>query len=131
MIYVDDLVSAILYLLQDSSRNSAVFELDDGHESGYSWDDVAAEAARKLGRGIRTFAVPAPILRLMGASASLISSLTNQPLILSRGKINEFTHPDWVATTNLLSEINGWKANVNLRDGISETIDWYVSQGWL
>lgn len=131
MIYVDDLVSAILYLLHDSAQVSAIFELDDGHQDGYSWNDVVTEASRKLDRRVRNITVPTSILRLIAASGTVISAVTRKPPILSQGKVNEFTHPDWVATTNLLSDISDWQSFVNLREGISRTIDWYVSRGWL
>ena len=131
MIYVDDLIFAILYLLQDNSLKSAIFELDDGHQNGYSWDDIVAESRRKLRRNIRSFDVPTALLRVIGGFETIASSLTNTSPTLSRGKINEFTHSDWVANTNLLNQLSDWKSNVNLEEGISQTIDWYVSHKWL
>ena len=131
MIYVDDLISAILYLLQNFDRNSAVFELDDGHDNGYSWSEIVTEASRKLNRRVRNITVPTAVQHLIAASGSAVSAVTQKPPILSRGKINEFAHPNWVATTNLLNDVGDWQPNINLQDGISRTIDWYVSQGWL
>ena len=131
MIYVDDLISAILYVLQDFDRNSAIFELDDGHHNGYSWSDVVTEASRKLNRRVRNITVPRAVQHLIAASGSAVSAVTKKPPVLSRGKINEFAHPDWVAKTNLLSDFTDWQPNINLQEGISRTIDWYVSHGWL
>ena len=131
MIYVDDLISAILFVLQDFDRNSAIFELDDGHHNGYSWSDVVTEASRKLKRRVRNITVPPAVQHLIAASGSAVSAVTKKPPVLSRGKINEFAHPDWIATNNLLSDCGEWQAKINLREGISRTIDWYVSQGWL
>jgi nucleoside-diphosphate-sugar epimerase len=131
MIYVDDLISAILYLLHDSAQNSAIFELDDGHQGGYSWNEVVTEASRKLERKVRNITVPTALLRMIAASGAVVSAVTRKPPILSQGKVNEFTHPDWVANANLLSDASDWQPFVNLREGISRTIDWYVSRGWL
>jgi nucleoside-diphosphate-sugar epimerase len=131
MIYIDDLISAILFLLHDLDRKSAIFELDDGRLNGYSWNEIAAEAGKKLNRNVRNIRVPTPLLHLIAMSTTAASIVTNKVPILSRGKIREFTHPDWVATTNLLSDVSSWQAKINLQDGISRTIDWYVSQGWL
>ena len=131
MIYVDDLISAILYLLQDLAWDSTIFELDDGHDNGYSWSDVVAEASRKLNRGVRNISVPTAVQHLIAMSGSAVSAVTKNPPTLSRGKINEFAHSDWVATNNLLSDAGDWKPTINLREGISRTIDWYVSQEWL
>ena len=54
MIYVDDLIAAILYLLHDSAQNSAIFELDDGHAGGYSWNEnpIGTDDAGSLGFNI-------------------------------------------------------------------------------
>lgn len=131
MIYVDDLVSAVLYLLQDSAGKSAVFELDDGHPEGYCWNDVVLEAGRKLECQIRNFEVPKFIQHLIAAGSSAASMVTQRPPLLSRGKINEFAHADWVAKHNLLNNVSDWQAFVNLSEGISRTIDWYVAEGWL
>ena len=131
MIYVDDLISAILYLLKDSDRKSATFELDDGHEGGYAWNDVVDEASRKLNRRIRSFAVPRALQHAIADLAGALSAISGTPPVLSRDKIKEFAHLDWVSTTNSLNNVTEWKPNVNLREGISRTLDWYVAQGWL
>lgn len=131
MIYVDDLVAAILYLVRDSGRNSAIFELDDGHPNGYCWDDVVSESSRKLNRPIRNIRVPAAVQTIIAAAASAVSAVTGKPPVLSRGKINEFAHPDWIAGRNLLNGAAGWDAKIDLPEGVSRTIDWYISEGWL
>lgn len=131
MIYVDDLISAILFILQNSAQNSAIFELDDGHPNGYSWDDVVTEASKKLKRKVRNFRVPIALQLLIAACGSAVSAATKNPPVLSRGKINEFAHADWIASNNLLSDAVDWRPKIGLREGISRTIDWYVSEGWL
>jgi nucleoside-diphosphate-sugar epimerase len=131
MIYVDDLTAAVLFLLEDTDRKSAIFELDDGHEGGYAWNDVVAEASYKLNRRIRNFVVPRALQHAIAGVAGAVSAMTGTPPVLSRGKMNEFAHLDWVSTTNALNNVSGWKPNINLREGISRTIDWYVLQGWL
>jgi len=131
MIYVDDLIAAIMYLLRDSARKSEVFELDDGHRGGYCWDDVVTEASRKLQRKIRNIPVPKAVQYSVAAAASAVSAFTKRPPLLTRGKMNEFAHNDWIAKNNLLNEGSDWQSFINLREGISRTIDWYVAQGWL
>jgi nucleoside-diphosphate-sugar epimerase len=131
MIYVDDLISAILYVLNDFAQNSNIYELDDGHQNGYSWSEVVDEASRKLKRRVTNIAVPRGVQHLIAASGTIASAISKKPPILSRGKINEFAHTDWVAKSNLLSDFTDWQSNINLREGISRTIDWYVSHGWL
>lgn len=131
MIYVDDLVAAIMFILQDFGGNSAIFELDDGHLGGYCWNDVVTEAGRKLNRPIRNILVPTAIQYVIAAVSSTISTLTKKPPVLSRGKIAEFAHPNWIAANNSLNSRGDWRAKIDLREGISRTIDWYVSEGWL
>jgi len=131
MLYVDDLISAVRCLLLDKSRNSAIFELDDGHPGGYCWNDVVIEAGKKFDRTVKNIVVPKPAQYILATAASITATLVRNPPILNRGKINEMFHPDWISRNNLLNEATDWIPKVQLAEGISMTVDWYVEQGWL
>ena len=51
LLYVEDLAEAVIKWLVSESRESRVFELDDGHPRGYSWCEVGnvRAASRKTG----------------------------------------------------------------------------------
>ena len=50
LLYVEDLAEAVIKWLVSESRESRVFELDDGHPRGYSWCEVAETFERLRGK---------------------------------------------------------------------------------
>lgn len=131
MLYVEDLADAVTALLAQDASAGRIMELDDGKADGYGWEDVLATAERQLGRRIRSLAVPRPVQRLAAALGSLGAAATGRPPMLSRGKVNEIAHPDWVCRNGLLSDCISWRAAVGLDEGFSNTAAWYKAAGWL
>ncbi|MGD2188101.1 MAG: SDR family NAD(P)-dependent oxidoreductase, partial [Desulfobacterales bacterium] len=60
MLYVDDLVEAVLKWLLTENCPRRVFELHDGHPDGYSWKDVSDTVGRLNARRVRCVHVPVP-----------------------------------------------------------------------
>ena len=115
----------------DGQLGISIFELDDGHPGGYCWNDVVIEAGKKFDRTVKNIVVPKPAQYILATAASITATLVRNPPILNRGKINEMFHPDWISRNNLLNEVADWIPKVQLAEGISMTVDWYVEQGWL
>jgi nucleoside-diphosphate-sugar epimerase len=126
LIQVEDLAEAIALAL-DRPLPSAVWEVDDGREGGYSHEAMAAAAAAALDRRVRSL----PISRgFIGALAAL-NSFRRSAQILTPGKVRELFHPDWVAHGRSLAASTGFAARYQLTEGFRHTICWYRSHGWL
>ena len=54
-----------------------------------------------------------------------------QPPILSRGKIAELYHCDWVSDTRGMAVVSGWRPEVEFGDGLTASLQWYRRAGWL
>ena len=130
ILYIDDMADAIVTVLTEG-KSGEVFEVGDGRANGHEWQEIGAIAAEVLGVKARRFRAPRGLLEVYHFVLRSWARLTGQTPTVRSGQLNEFFHDDWSAKTNLLSEATSWRPKVDLREGMTKTIDWYRQQGWL
>ncbi|HEU4367969.1 MAG TPA: NAD-dependent epimerase/dehydratase family protein [Methylomirabilota bacterium] len=121
LIYVDDLAEAVarLVLLEGTGH---VFELDDGHPSGYAMDDVVAAAERYRGRAVVRVPVPAPVIGGLSRLNVLGARIRGRAPMLTPGKVREMLHPGWTCDNTALAGATGWRPRVRLDEGLRRTL---------
>lgn len=130
LIHVADLAEA-LALSVEPSVPASVYEVDDGHEGGYRYSDMARAAGLALGRRERTVRIARPILGALATANETIQSLGGPVQILTRGKVNEIFHPDWTVHDRRFAAATKFVARFDLAAGFRDTILWYRAQNWL
>ena len=107
-------------------KSHGIFELDD-QTMGYTWADLAAASALLTGRPARVVHVPFQVLNAAAGVAEALAKMTGRNAFATRQDIAKIYHDDWV--------VNGWlwpiAKPIQLKEGLSQTIDWYRQQGWL
>lgn len=124
LIYIDDLACAALTWLQSAPPSAKTFTLADGRDGGYAWADVVKIMGELRGRRIRTLRVPAMGLRLAASISKIGARISGGPPMLTAGKVRELRHPDWVCGHTELSAAIGWQPEVQLEQGLRETLNW-------
>jgi nucleoside-diphosphate-sugar epimerase len=124
LIHVDDL-AAILCLAAESQR-TGLAEVDD-LAGGHGWDDLLAITRHLFGAPQNSIFVPFGMASLAGSLADAWAAVSGHALMVSRGKIRELYHPDWVATGENWPRPNP----IALSQGLPATIRWYQAQGKL
>lgn len=130
LIHVADLVEALALALDRPPRPST-YEIDDGREGGYSYQDMADAAGRALGRQPWSLTVPRAVMAAVAGVNAIRHSLGGSVQILTPGKVNEIFHSDWTAHDRRLASALGLHPRFDLVTGFGETILWYRQQGWL
>lgn len=125
LIHVRDLTAAILATLHHRPAFGTTLEPDDGKKSGYTMRDVAGVAEKVLGRKIKTVEIPGPVLHLFAAANEMVARFGSEPAILSRHKVREMTHPNWVSDQASVAKISHWGPKIDLEKGFRETVAWY------
>jgi len=102
-------------------------EISDGTPNGYGWDELLAIAGRERGGPIRAIFLPRAVPQTVAVAAEALARATGRPGMISRGKIAELYHPDWVAREGGLV----LPAPIGFATGFPETLAWYRQAGWL
>lgn len=121
VIHVSDLAQFIAHLMKSAILEQLPpgysYEPDDG-SGGYSWQDIKDCAAQAFKRKVRLLAVPHVVLRAAARVNHMASGMLNYAPMLSPGKVNELTHPDWVCRP-LPTHID-WQPSIDLEAGLRE-----------
>ena len=130
LIYVEDLADAVVALLRHRIP-PGLYELHDGRPGGYDWSDMAAIAARAVGRPVRPVRLPAPVMTAIASVSAFFSGIVGHTPMLTPGKVRELCHEDWVARDNLLDEALDWQPVVRAEQGFANAVEWYKAHNWI
>jgi 2-alkyl-3-oxoalkanoate reductase len=134
LIHVADLAEALALALAaplPAATPSPVYEIDDGRAGGYDYGDMARAAGAALGRRLVRLPVPRPAMVAVAGLNALAQSLGGGTAILTRGKVAEIFHSDWVVRDRRLADATGFRARYDLRTGFDDAVRWYRARGWL
>ena len=123
LLYVEDLVKAIVCWLDNSKHSQRFYELHDGHQNGYSWQEIIDTVERLRGKSIFKASIPVSLVNMLASVNLMLAHVFSGSPILTPGKVRELTHANWVADNNLLSSETGWVPHVSLEEGLRQTFD--------
>ena len=122
LLYVEDLAEAVIKWLASESRESRVFELDDGHPRGYSWCEVAETLERLRGKPAFRFHVSEMPMNVAAKVNQIAASLIGYAPMFTPGKVREMRHPDWVCDNSMFCQAANWTPAVCLEEGLRATL---------
>lgn len=128
LVHGADVAGAVMAALAVEQLPEHPVEFDDGRAGGYTWEEIAQAAGEALRTTPRLIAVPAPFLYLVGAVASVTSTIAGRASVLSWGKIPELLHPNWAAD---VTELPGYTPEWTIDRGFKDAVAWYASRGLL
>jgi uncharacterized protein YbjT (DUF2867 family) len=127
VIAAEDLARLLLVLAEDGPAG-ATYEPDDGVPGGWEHSQFAQVLGTALGRRVRSFALPAAMLRLGARIDGLVRGTGAK---LTADRVRYYCHPDWVVDQDRRPPADLWRPEIATPDGLSATADWYRAQGWL
>ena len=130
LIHVADLAEALALALERPLAPT-VCEIDDGHDGGHSYRDMAEAAAAAMGRRARSLRISRTPITLLARLNLLRQSLDGTTQILTPAKVNEMFHPDWTVHDRQLAKAIGFRARYDLAGGFRDTVLWYRNHKWL
>jgi nucleoside-diphosphate-sugar epimerase len=129
LVHVADLVSALLAAAASPRTEGRTYHV--AHPVPTTPLALAAAVARALGRGVRTLAVPAWLVRGALDVSGFASRAVGRAPLLDGDKARELLAPAWTCSSKALRRDAGWEAAVPLEPGLKETADSYREAGWL
>ncbi len=121
LIYVGDLVDAVVEWLDSGKQPQRLYELHDGHPGGYSWQEIIKVVEELRGKAIRTVAIPVFLINMIASVNQIIAKITPGKPMLTPGKVRELTYSDWVADNVQLNHDTGWAPKISLEKGLRQT----------
>ncbi len=129
-IYVEDLVDAILAAASSPVAEGRTYFL--ANPKPVSWFDFASLAGQQMGHKVRFLRIPLSAAWLAGWAAELSARFRRErPGILSRDKVREAAHPDWICDPDRAFRDFGFLPTTSLANGMAVTLAWYKKAGWL
>lgn len=129
LIHVDDLARLLLALVpagEDVAHKR--FEPDDGKRGGWDHYELARAIGWAVGR--RPFVLGLS-RKAMERAAKLDMALRKDKAKLTLDRASYFSHPDWVVAEAAAVPDARWKPQVETREGLKATAEWYRREGWL
>ena len=97
----------------------------------HTMTELAAAMSSAMGRRLRLVHVPRLVAILAGEIGQLKWALTGRPQILSRRKVRDLLQERWTCSWAKARRELGYEPAVGLVEGLRQTAEWYVRQGWL
>lgn len=117
LIHVDDVASAVMSWLKSWTHcDQSTYTLDDGHDGGYDWQEIARTVSQRRYRRVN---IPAWVTMAAGQINLALSRLLGYAPMLTPGKARELTQDHWVCNNTALSEATGWYPEIDLAQGIN------------
>jgi nucleoside-diphosphate-sugar epimerase len=121
LIHVQDVSSAIVACLKNPDAcEGKTFSMDDGHEGGYDWDEIARASSK--GRYHR-FNIPDWIIFAAGHLNLALARMLGYAPMLTPGKARELTQTDWVCNNTALNQATGWSPEIDLKQGVNSLFE--------
>jgi nucleoside-diphosphate-sugar epimerase len=129
VIHVDDLARLLMALVPGGEAvTHMTFEPDDGKPGG--WDHY--ELARAIGWAVGKRPWVLGLSRgAMMRAAKIDMALRKGKAKLTLDRASYFSHPDWVVSADAAVPCAIWRPQVETREGLSATAQWYRAEGWL
>tara|TARA_R110002072_G_scaffold935_23_gene7795 strand:- start:14616 stop:15215 length:600 start_codon:yes stop_codon:yes gene_type:complete len=120
LIYVSDLVEAIIACLLCPAALRQPLSVGDGKPNGYNWHDMAEIAGQHWSRRVRLVRVPTWLLDAIANLNTRVAGITGNAPMLTPPKVRELRHSDWVTDNNAITAATGWTPVVGLREGLEQ-----------
>jgi nucleoside-diphosphate-sugar epimerase len=122
LLYVQDLVEAVVQWLDRNCCRSGTYELHDGHPGGYSWHEVIDTIQQLRVRSIFRIKIPLALVKPAAAFNLFAARTCGYAPMLTPGKVRELYHPNWVCDNKALQTATGWSPKTLLTEGLQQTL---------
>jgi nucleoside-diphosphate-sugar epimerase len=129
LIHVEDLAAGMLAVGRaPGALHRPWFITSDPPVSQSMLVDALAQA---VGRRPRRLSLPTSAARLLGSVSGLAGQLSSGPPLLTRERIAELGEGHWICSGEGAWRVAGWKAGIELGEGLRRTAAWYRAEGLL
>lgn len=128
-IYVEDLSRAVFDALEKAPEGG-VYNLADGHS--YTQEEFRRIAAKNVGRKhVIGMKMPLWAVKCVSAVAEKIGIVRGKPSTLNLDKYNILKQRNWNVDISKAQREFGFNPQIDLEEGVRQSVEWYKKEGWL
>ncbi len=127
--YIKDLINAIDLCIQKDIESGEIINIADPHH--VTWDEFGKISGEVVGKKLLTIRLPPFLLRMIALVLEWAAVITKKPSNLNRDKLKLIMQKSWLTDTTKAEKLLSFSPRYSLKEGLQETLKWYVDQGWL
>ncbi len=127
--YIKDLINSFDLCIQKDLISGEIINIADPHR--VTWDEFGKIAGEALGKRLLTIRVPSFFLKLAALVLEGAATITNKPSNFNRDKLKAILQTGWFTDITKAERLLSFSPHYSLKEGLQETLMWYVDQGWL
>lgn len=128
-VYVDDLVRGMREAADSDTTRGKGYFLCDG--TPVTWEQYQQMIVEASGRRVRDLDLPEALVSLSAVFGELATRIDNKPRLFNRQKAILGMQEAWTCRHDVARAEFGYRPQVDLREGVRRTFEWYRSEGWL
>jgi len=129
LIHVKDLVRGIINAAESDKAIDETFFITS--PKPYAWEEVARVSLQVLQKKGVKLRIPVSLMKGIAIVSEGIASITKKPALINNQKIIEMEQDFWTCSPDKAKKVLGFEAEINLENGIRETLIWYKEHKWL
>ena len=129
LVHARDLVNGIILAGESEASLGRTYFISS--EDNYSMRAVADLMAALMRKRLRTITIPRPIAWGVAIAAEGAAALMGKPPVINRDKVTDLSQTGWTCSIERAKNELGYSPQIQLEEGLRETIVWYKNEGWL
>lgn len=129
LVHARDLADGIILAGESDSSTGRAYFISS--EEAYPMSEVAELIAKTLGKRPRKLTIPRPLAYAAALVGEAIAAVTRKPPVINRDKVIDLSQSCWGCSIERAKRELGYRQQIDLEDGLRETVAWYKREGWL
>lgn len=130
LIHGEDLARGIIMAAESPNTAGEIYYLTSS--TYYSWHTLMDTMKWSLGKTfLLKIKIPHGIVKSVASASEFISRFKKDPEIFNRDKGRDFIQKYWICSNQKALKDFGFIQEIELKEGMKQTAEWYKQQGWL
>jgi len=127
--YIKDLIDSFDLCIQRDLESGEIINIADPQH--FNWDEFGKLAGEVLGKKLLTIRCPLFLLKTAALVWEGAAAITNKPSTFNRDKLKAIMQTSWLTEIKKAERLLSFSPRYSLKEGLQETLKWYIDQGWL